>query len=49
MFLSGLHCCAYHVDKAAGKSNLSSLTLSIVCGLIGVYHIIALIGAASQC
>lgn len=48
IFLSGLHWCAYKVDKIDGKPGLNSMTWSIVCGLFGLYHIISLIGMSAK-
>ena len=48
IFLSGIHWCAYLVDKQDGKRYLNSLTWSIVCGLMGVYFNISLIGLAAR-
>lgn len=47
-FLSGLHWCAYKVDQLDGKPTLNSLTWSIVCGLMGIYFNISLIGLAAR-
>jgi hypothetical protein len=44
IFLSGFHWCAYKVDKIEDKKNSSSLNWSIVLAILGLYHLIALLG-----
>lgn len=49
VFMSGVHFCAYKVDKLEGRARATnSLMWSLLSGLIGLYHIIALIGMSAK-
>lgn len=49
VFMSGVHFCAYKVDKLEGRARATnSLMWSLLSGIIGLYHIIALIGMAAK-
>lgn len=47
IFLSGFHWCAYKINKTEGKDTALYLTATFVCGLLGFYHLISIVGMSS--